>query len=202
VTVHWLISLAAYLLGSIPFGYLIVKLRGADIRKAGSGNIGAANVMRNAGALAGVLTLLLDAAKGYVAVWLTSRWTGGNIRWMTVAAVAAVVGHMYPVWLKFRGGKGVATGLGVFLPICPMAVAAGTVLWILVVAFWRYSSLGSIVASAALPLFVHVLYAPPHAPPMYLTLATVAISLLVLWKHRGNIERLMTGKETRLNFRR
>jgi len=202
VNVNWWIALAAYLLGSIPFGYLIVKLRGADIRKSGSGNIGAANVMRNAGAVAGVLTLLLDAAKGYLAVWLASRWTGGSIRWMTVAAVAAVLGHMYPVWLKFKGGKGVATGLGVFLPICPMAVAAGAVLWILVVAFWRYSSLGSIVASAALPLLVHVLYAPRHAPPLYLSLATVAISLLVLWKHRGNIERLMTGKETRLNFHR
>jgi glycerol-3-phosphate acyltransferase PlsY len=202
VTVDWLIALVAYLLGSIPFGYLIVKLRGADIRKTGSGNIGAANVMRNAGAVAGVLTLLLDAAKGYLAVWLASRLTGGSIRWMTVAAVAAVLGHMFPVWLKFKGGKGVATGLGVFLPICPMAVAAGAVLWILVVGFWRYSSLGSIVASAALPLFVYVLYEPRHAPPLYLSLATVAISLLVLWKHRGNIERLMTGKETRLNFHR
>lgn len=202
MTVYWLIALVGYLLGSIPFGYLIVKLRGADIRNTGSGNIGAANVMRNAGALAGVLTLLLDAAKGYFAVWFASWLTGGSIRWMTVAAVAAVLGHMYPVWLKFKGGKGVATGLGVFLPICPMAVAAGAVLWILVVAFWRYSSLGSIVASAALPLFVHILYAPRHAPPLYLTLATVAISLLVLWKHRGNIERLMTGKETRLNFHR
>ena len=149
-----------------------------------------------------MLTLVLDVAKGYLAVWLASRWTGGSIRWMTVAAVAAVLGHMYSIWLKFKGGKGVATGLGVFLPICPTAVAAGAVLWILVVAFWRYSSLGSIVASAALPIFVHVLYAPGHAPPLYLSLATVAISLLVLWKHRGNIERLMTGKETRLNFRR
>lgn len=202
MNVHWLIALVAYLLGSIPFGFLIVKRRGADIRKSGSGNIGAANVMRNAGALPGLLTLALDTAKGYFAVWLASRWTGGSIRWMTVAAVAAVLGHMFPVWLKFHGGKGVATGLGVFLPICPGAVAAGAVLWILVVAFWRYSSLGSIVASAALPLFVHIFYAPRHAPPLYLSLATVAISLLVLWKHRGNIERLMTGKEHRLNFHR
>jgi glycerol-3-phosphate acyltransferase PlsY len=158
--------------------------------------------MRNAGALPGVLTLLLDAAKGYVAVWLAARWTGGNLRWMTVAAITAVLGHMFPVWLKLKGGKGVATGLGVFLPICPAAVAAGVVLWILVVAFWRYSSLGSIVASAALPLFVYVLYAPPHAPPLYLSLATVGISLLVLAKHRANVERLIAGKENRLNFHR
>ena len=202
MNVHWLIALAAYLLGSIPFGYLIVKLRGADIRKAGSGNIGAANVLRNAGAFAGALTLVLDAAKGYFAVYLASRWTGASLRWMTLAAAAAVVGHMFPVWLKFKGGKGVATGLGVFLPICWTAVAVAVVLWILVVAFWRYSSLGSIVASAALPLLVHVLYAPRHAPPLYLSLATVGISLLVLVKHRANIERLMSGKESRLNFHR
>ena len=97
---------------------------GGDIRATGSGNIGAANVARNAGALAGVLTLLLDAGKGYLAVWLAARWTGGNVHWMMAAAVAAVVGHMFPVWLRFKGGKGVATGLGVFLPICWQAVAA------------------------------------------------------------------------------
>lgn len=197
--IAWLIPLVAYVLGSIPFGLLIVKARGGpDIRKAGSGNIGAANVTRTAGAVAGALTLVLDAGKGYLAVWLAGHWTGGNIRWMMAAAVAAVIGHMFPVWLRFRGGKGVATGLGVLLPICWEAVLAGAVLWLAVVAFWRYSSLGSIVAAVVLPLLIYGLYAPGHTPPASVTLGTVVISLLILAKHRGNMERLIEGTENRL----
>jgi glycerol-3-phosphate acyltransferase PlsY len=199
----WLVPLVAYLLGSIPFGLLIVKaMGGGDIRASGSGNIGAANVTRTAGFSAGTLTLLLDAAKGYAAVWLADRWTGANIRWMMIAAILAVIGHMFPMWLEFRGGKGVATGLGVFLPICPMAIAAAFVLWLVVVIFWRYSSLGSIAAAAALPVFVYVLYAPHHAPPEIVTLGTIVVSLLVLVKHRSNIERLIAGKESRMKFGR
>jgi glycerol-3-phosphate acyltransferase PlsY len=201
VSAAWLIVPLAYLLGSIPFGLLVVKaLGGRDIRAIGSGNIGAANVARNAGKLAGILTLLLDAGKGYAAVWLAGYFTRGNIRWMMIAAVCAVVGHMFPVWLGFKGGKGVATGLGVFLPICWQAVAAGVVLWLAVVVFWRYSSLGSISAAVALPLFVYLLYAPGHAPFEYVTLGTVMISLLVLIKHRPNIARLIAGEEPRLYF--
>src|SRR5580658_1929557 len=196
-----LTPLIAYLLGSIPFGLLVVKaLGGPDIRAIGSGNIGAANVTRNAGKFAGILTLLLDAGKGCAAVWLAGYFTRGNIRWMMIAAVCAVVGHMFPIWLGFKGGKGVATGLGVFLPICWQAVAAGVVLWLAVVIFWRYSSLGSISAAVALPLFVYLLCAPGHAPPEYVTLGTVVISLLVLIKHRPNIARLIAGEEPRLNF--
>ncbi len=198
----WLIPVGAYLLGSIPFGLLVVKASaGRDIRAVGSGNIGAANVARNAGLAAGALTLLLDAGKGYAAVWLAGHWSGGNLRWMMAAAVAAVVGHVFPVWLGFKGGKGVATGLGVFLPICPLAVAAAAGFWILVVLFWRYSSLGSIVAAAALPVLVYLFYAPPHAPPEYVLLGTVFISLVILAKHRGNMERLIAGKESRLGSR-
>jgi glycerol-3-phosphate acyltransferase PlsY len=194
---------AAYLLGSIPFGFLIVKARGGpDIRSTGSGNIGAANVARNAGAIAGVLTLLLDAGKGYLAVWIAMRWSGGNMRWMMAAAVAAVAGHMFPVWLRFRGGKGVATTLGAFLPICPVAVAAAAGFWLLVVLFWRYSSLGSMVAVAALPALVYLFYAPRHAPPNYILLSTILISILVLAKHYSNLERLVAGKEKRLDSRR
>jgi glycerol-3-phosphate acyltransferase PlsY len=197
----WLIPVIAYLLGSIPFGLLIVKAQGGpDIREIGSGNIGAANVTREAGKFAGILTLLLDAGKGYLAVWLAAHYTSGNIRWMMAAAVCAVVGHMFPVWLGFKGGKGVATGLGVFLPICWQAVAAGIVLWLLVVIFWRYSSLGSISAAVALPLFVYLLYAPGHAPPEFVTFGTVVISVLVLVKHRPNIARLVAGEEPHLNF--
>jgi acyl phosphate:glycerol-3-phosphate acyltransferase len=201
LSIAWLIPLVAYLLGSIPFGLLIVKAQGGpDIREIGSGNIGAANVTRHAGKFAGIFTLLFDAGKGYLAVWLGAHFTSGNIRWMIVAAVCAVVGHMFPVWLGFKGGKGVATGLGVFLPICWQAVAAGIVLWLLVVIFWRYSSLGSISAAVALPLFVYLLYAPGHAPPEFVTLGTVVISVLVLVKHRPNIARLVAGDEPHLNF--
>jgi acyl phosphate:glycerol-3-phosphate acyltransferase len=197
----WLIPVIAYLLGSIPFGLLIVKAQGGpDIRGIGSGNIGAANVTRHAGKFAGILTLFFDAGKGYLAVWLAAHYTHGNIRWMMVAAVSAVVGHIFPIWLNFKGGKGVATGLGVFLPIAWQAVAAGIVLWLLVVIFWRYSSLGSIAAAVALPLFVYMLYAPGHAPPEFVTLGTVIISLLVLVKHRPNIARLVAGEEPQLNF--
>jgi acyl phosphate:glycerol-3-phosphate acyltransferase len=193
----------AYLLGAIPFGLLIVKAGGGgDIRATGSGNIGAANVARNAGAVAGALTLLLDAGKGYLAVWLTSRETGGNIGWIMTAAVAAVLGHVFPIWLKFRGGKGVATGLGVMLPICWQAVAASAVVWLLVVAFWRYSSLGSISAAAAMPVLVYLFYAPPHAPPTAVNLGVILIVALIIAKHRQNIRRLIDGTEARLGLRR
>ena len=197
-----LILVASYLLGSIPFGLLIVKARGGlDIRSTGSGNIGAANVARNAGMLLGLLTLLLDAGKGYLAVWIAARYASGNMRWMMTAAVAAVIGHMFPIWLRFRGGKGVATALGVFLLICPMAVAAAAGFWLLVVLFWRYSSLGSMVAAAALPALVYLFYAPRHAPPNYVLLSTILISVLVLAKHYPNMARLVAGKEKRLNSR-
>jgi glycerol-3-phosphate acyltransferase PlsY len=201
VNAHSLIPLVAYLLGSIPFGFLIVKARGRrDIRESGSGNIGAANVARTAGAAAGLFTLLFDAGKGFLAVWIAAKWTAGDMRWMMAAAVFAVLGHIFTVWLEFRGGKGVATSLGAFLAICPQAVAAAAVLWLLVALFWRYSSLASIVAAAALPVFVQLLYAPGHAPPLYVTFGTVLISVLVLAKHRPNIQRLIDGTENRLKL--
>ena len=192
----WLIPVVAYLLGSIPFGLLIVKvLGGPDIREVGSGNIGAANVTRNAGRFAGILTLILDAAKGYLAVWWAARATNGNLRWMMVAAIFAVIGHMFTVWLNFHGGKGVATGLGVFLPICWQAVAAAVILWLIVVIFWRYSSLGSISAAATLPVFIYVLYVPGHAPPEFVSFGTLLICVLVIAKHRTNVERMIAGTE-------
>ena len=166
----WWLPLAAYLLGSIPFGYLIVGLTGrGDIRRRGSGNVGATNVARVAGIAAGLATLLLDAAKGYLAVWIAGRVTGGSIRWMMLAALLALAGHLFPVWLGFRGGRGVATGLGIFIPICWQAVVCAVVLWLLAVLFWRYVSLASISAAAGLPLFMYLLYAPRHAPPVVVT---------------------------------
>jgi acyl phosphate:glycerol-3-phosphate acyltransferase len=203
VSTHWLLPLVAYLLGSIPFGLLIVRALGAgDIRLTGSGNIGAANVARNVGWLAGSLTLLFDAAKGYFAVWTAGHYTHGSERWMIIAAVAAVIGHIFPVWLGFKGGKGVATSLGAFLPICAVAVAAAGAFWLLVVAFWRYSSLGSIVAAMMLPLLVCLFYAPGHAPSTFVLLGTIVVALLVLAKHRSNMERLVAGTERRIDSRR
>lgn len=203
ITAHGSIFVVAYLLGSIPFGFLIVKLReGRDIRAIGSGNIGAANVTRTAGPGAGVLTLLLDAAKGYLAVWLAARLTEENITWMVTAGLAAMIGHLFPVWLRFRGGRGVATAVGVFLPICSTAVLAALVIWLLVLAFWRYVSLGSIAAAAALPLLVYLLYAPGHAPPLTVSISTTLAAGLIIVRHRPNIERLIAGTEQRFTLRR
>jgi glycerol-3-phosphate acyltransferase PlsY len=200
---HVWIPLAAHLLGAIPFGFLIAKMRiGGDIRTTGSGNIGAANVTRVVGQGAGAATLLLDAGKGWLAVWLAARFTGEDIAWMMVAALAAILGHLFPVWLDFRGGRGVATGAGVFLPICWTAVVAALVVWLVVVAFWRYVSLGSIAAAAALPLLTYLLYAPGHAPPHSVSIGTALAAVLIIWKHRPNIERLTAGTEDRFSLRR
>lgn len=199
----WSIPLIAYLLGSIPFGVLIVKLSGGgDVRQAGSGNIGAANVTRVAGPVSGILTLLLDGGKGTLAVWIAKRMSAGNIRWITIAAVAVILGHMFSAWLRFRGGKGVATGLGAYILISATAVGAAAVIWIVVVIFWRYVSLASIAAAAALPFLVYELYVPRYAPPTVLSLATVFVSVLVIWKHRENMQRLIAGTESQLKLKR
>lgn len=192
----------AYLLGSIPFGFLIVKMIGAgDIRFRGSGNIGATNVTREAGALPGLATLLLDGAKGYFAVWLAAHLTDNNPRWMIAAAVLALVGHTFPVWLKFQGGRGVATGAGVFLPISWQAVVGALIVWVVVLVFWRYVSLASISAAAVLPLLVYLLYAPRHAPPEAISAGASFAMLLIIARHRANIIRLLRGTEPRFSFR-
>jgi glycerol-3-phosphate acyltransferase PlsY len=194
-----LLPLIAYLLGSIPFGYLIVLASGrGDIRKRGSGNIGATNVARVTGIVSGVATLLLDGAKGYFAVWLAGRITSGNIRWMTLAALMALAGHVFPVWLGFKGGRGVATGAAVFIPICWQAVAGAAVIFILVVVFWRYVSLASISAAAALPLLTYLLYAPGHAPPAVLSAGVSLAMVIVIVRHRENIGRLLQGSEPQI----
>ena len=198
----WWLAPAAYLLGSIPFGFLIVKLvGGGDIRFRGSGNIGATNVAREAGALPGVATLLLDGAKGYFAVWLAGRVTNGNPRWMILAAVLTIVGHTFPVWLRFQGGRGVATGAGVFLPICWQSVLGALIVWLVVLAFWRYVSLASISAAASLPLLVYLLYAPGHAPPESISAGASFAMLLIIARHRSNIIRLLRGTEPQFSFK-
>ena len=203
VPVLWLLVLAGYLLGSIPFGYLLVRVQsGGDIRAMGSGNIGATNVTRTAGWSIGVATLVLDGAKGFFAVWLAGHFSDGNIRFMMYAGLAAILGHVFPVWLKFSGGKGVATALGVFLAICWSAVAVAVAIFAIVVIFWRYVSLGSVSAAAALPLLMYVLYAPGHAPPLPVSTGTLLAAILIILKHRWNIERLIIGTEPRFELRR
>lgn len=204
VPYQWLLLVAgAYLLGSIPFGLIVARLFGAgDVRRSGSGNIGATNVARTAGTFAGVLTLLLDAAKGAVPVWAAARYTHANSLWMMLAGFAALLGHAFPVWLKFKGGKGVATAAGVFAVLSPEAFLGGVMVFLLVAMLWKYVSLASISAAAAMPLLVYFLWAPRHAPPYAITFGTLVIAILVAFKHDANIQRLIEGTEPRFSFRK
>jgi glycerol-3-phosphate acyltransferase PlsY len=200
VSLAW-IPVAAYLLGSIPVGVILTRMLGkGDVRNAGSGNIGATNVARVAGPLAGVLTLVLDAAKGATAVWLAARFTSESASWMVIAGLSALIGHCFPVWLGFRGGKGVATAAGVFLVLCPLALLGSLTLFVLVVVFSRYVSLGSISAAASIPLLVYFLWAPHHAPPLMVTFGALAAAILVVYKHDANIQRLLEGREPHFSF--
>lgn len=189
----------AYLLGAVPFGYIIYKLRsGRDIRTEGSGNIGATNVMRRAGPVAGIITLLLDAAKGYLAVWLAARLTG-NVAWVVAAAaVAVLLGHTFPVYLRFRGGKGVATGLGVFAALAPRSILLTVAVFAVVLAAFRYVSLGSMVAAAAFPVLALLL----DSPAIPVVVGAFACAALIIIKHASNIRRLLAGTENRLQLRR
>ena len=190
-----LTTLIAYLLGSVPFGYLIVRWqRGIDVRATGSGSIGATNVMRNLGVLGFIATFILDAGKGLLAVLLASKMTLQNPTWVAAAAFAAVVGHCFPIWLRFRGGKGVATGVGVFLAIAPLQVALVLVMFAIVVAIWRYVSLGSIVATAAFPLLVYLM----KHPPIQVVLGAAGAALVIITRHHANIVRLLKGTESKV----
>jgi glycerol-3-phosphate acyltransferase PlsY len=197
------IPVAAYLVGSIPFGLLLGKLFGsADVRKAGSGNIGATNVARVAGPLAGILTLLLDTAKGAFAVVLAARLSNESALWMMIAGLCVLVGHCFPIWLGFHGGKGVATAAGVFLVLCPPAFLGATILFVLVVVYWRFVSLASISAAAAMPLLIYIFWAPHHAPPYAITFGSLAAALLIVYRHDANIQRLVQGDEPKFSFPR
>lgn len=203
---HALLVPLSYLLGSIPFGYLIVRARGGgDVRETGSGGTGATNVTRRAGKWAGVLTLALDALKGVAAVVaarLVVGWEAGVNWWVAAAALAAVAGHVFPVWLGFRGGKGVATGLGVFLGLAPLAVLCALPVFVLVVWATRYVSLGSMTAAAMLPVCVWLLGGGEAAAanPAPLLTAAVAGAALIIFKHRANIGRLARGEESKLKL--
>jgi glycerol-3-phosphate acyltransferase PlsY len=181
--------------GAIPIGYLVARILGVDIRQRGSGNIGATNVLRTAGWTPAVATLLADVAKGYLATWVGSR-AGAHPGWAGAAAVLAVAGNCWPVFLGFRGGKGVATGLGAFLRVTPWAVVPAAVVFLALVASFRYVSLASLCAAVGLPLAILALgYSP------WLAGAALLVAVVVVARHRENIARLLAGTERRLGER-
>jgi glycerol-3-phosphate acyltransferase PlsY len=198
-----LIALGAFLLGSIPTGYLVARAKGIDIRQHGSGNIGATNVFRTLGKPLGVLVFFLDALKGFAAVAVASALapaTGDTGTWAgIVAAVAAIAGHNYTPWLGFRGGKGIATSAGVLLALMPLAVLAIAIVWFLVFQISRYVSVASIAAAAALPVAIAAFWHYGLGGNAPLLGFALLISLLAIWRHRSNIQRLMNGTESRFH---
>jgi acyl phosphate:glycerol-3-phosphate acyltransferase len=189
--------LIAYLIGTIPFGLLIVRLMtGKDVRESGSGNIGATNVLRTTGRAAGILTLILDIAKAFLAVWLADRLTGSSILWTSFAALAVLLGHAFPIWLKFKGGKAVATFVGAFAWLTPVPLLAVFLIFILLVAWTRYLSLGSIIAAGLFPLGCWMILHPDWP----VLAAAIGAAVLVIWRHRSNIERIRAGNEHVFRF--
>jgi glycerol-3-phosphate acyltransferase PlsY len=201
VLVYIVIAMAAYLLGSIPTGYLVARARGIDIRTVGSGNIGAANVFRILGKPAGILVLVVDGLKGFAAcAWLIDfviqlfAVAPGQIENLRiVAGICAVLGHNYTCWLKFKGGKGIATSAGVYFALAPLAAGIALGIWIIVFALGRYVSVASIAAAVALPTGVWL-----TKNNLFLGIVTTALGLLAIYKHKGNIHRLLNGTERRL----
>src|ERR1043166_8428731 len=204
-----LLVAASYLIGSIPFSYLVVRLMaGQDIREHGSRNVGATNVARSFGKAPGIIALFLDGAKGYgvvvLAEWLMRQpgWPAGTDAlpwhsrafWISFAALLAVVGHMFPVWLRFHGGKGVATATGAFLALDPMAIAASLIVFLIVLLTMRYVSLASMISAASFPLFLRFL----SKGPFWTTIVSIVISILIIVKHHSNIARLAHGTERRI----
>ena len=192
-TLFILIMIAIYLIAAIPTGVVIARLMGGeDVRQKGSGNIGATNVYRVAGKLAGVLTLVGDTLKGFLPLLAFKTWLEPTPTQLGIASAIAILGHCYPVYLKFKGGKGVATALGIFLVLSPKAVFFALIVFILTVAITRYISLGSVLAALSAPLVILLLN---HQQPIFL--ATLFIAALVTWRHNSNIRRLLDGTENR-----
>ena len=195
-----LIAAYSYLLGSIPFGYILIRVfHGEDVRRTGSGNIGATNVSRTSPAL-GAITLILDALKGAAAVFMTRKLFPGQIVLLALAAFMAIAGHIFPIWLRFRGGKGVATGLGSFVVLVPKAVLALIGIFVVIFLTFRYISLASRLTVALFPLVAWIVHPYPQSPQILGFLA--AASLLIIAKHHGNIRRLLTHTEPRFHWRR
>lgn len=205
----------SYLIGSIPFSYLVARIAsGADIRQAGSRNVGATNVARTAGRGAGILALLLDLTKGYVAIelarWVVSRpdWPfaavspsplHSRVMWIALAGLIAVLGHMFPVWLRFHGGKGVATAAGVFLALDPIVIVAAAIVFIIALLTTRFVSLASILSAASVPIFFRFL---AHDAPFWRIVISIVIAIVVITKHHSNIARLTQGTERRMGERK
>jgi glycerol-3-phosphate acyltransferase PlsY len=182
----------AYFIGAIPFGYLVVRFTsGRDVRDEGSGNIGATNVLRTSGRAPAIATLVLDIAKGFAAVWLAQWLTDGSYNWMALAALAVMAGHAYPVFLKFGGGKSVATFIGAFLCLTPEPLLAVLVVFVAIVALTGFISAGSVMAAATFPLGVWLIL---H-PPTLVLLASILAGGFIVWRHKENIERLRAGTE-------
>ena len=191
------LALMGYAIGSIPFSFLVARLFGVkDVRAVGSGNVGATNVMRSAGKFPGALALVLDGLKGAATVWLARSFTTSEVD-VFIAGLCAVIGHLFPVWLGFRGGKGVATGAGLFIPLAPGALGAAIVVFVLTVAITRYVSLASILATLTLPAVAWWLGAGTTV-----SLTAVVAALMLVAKHHENIGRLVRGVEPRLGSKR
>jgi len=189
---------AAYLIGAIPFGFLLVKWKtGADVRASGSGNTGATNVLRTTGWKTAAATLALDIAKGYLAVWLAGRLTGDSSIWMPAAALAVMAGHAFPVFLRGKGGKAVASFTGAYLCLTPLPLAATAVVFFVMVAATRYVSVGSVTGAAAFPLAVWLI----SHPPLPVTLAAIVSGAFIIYRHRENLERLRAGTENTFSLR-
>ena len=186
---------AAYLIGSIPFALILSRRWGADLRQVGSGNLGAANVMRASGVSAGLLVAALDMAKGAASVWIAARSSDGA-ELPAAAGLAAILGHIYPIWLRFRGGKGVATACGVFSMLTPLAVPPALAIFAAVVWLTRYVSLGSVLASMAVPPIAYALGSPTPG-----VIAAAAASALIVFRHRSNVSRIWMGTERRVGAR-
>jgi len=185
----------AYVSGSLPTAYLLVRLMtGKDVRATGSGNVGATNALRTAGWKVGAVVTLIDMLKGALPVWLMSRFNPESI-WIASAMMAAVIGHCYPVWLKFKGGKGVATGFGAFLVIAPLSALTVFVLWFVVLLIWRWVALASMVASASFPLVLKLI----DRPDMVTLVAVSATSVVIILRHSSNIEKILSGDEVKTN---
>jgi glycerol-3-phosphate acyltransferase PlsY len=188
-----LMLLIIYLVAAIPTGVVLTRLMGLeDVRSKGSGNIGATNVYRVAGKLPGVLTLVGDILKGFLPLMAVKLWIAPTPLQLGLAGVVAIVGHCYPVYLRFKGGKGVATAIGIFLVLDPPALLGGGVVFLLAVALSRYISLGSVLTAVAVPLLTFLL-----ARPLPLVLSACAIGALIVWRHRENLQRLFSGTENR-----
>jgi acyl phosphate:glycerol-3-phosphate acyltransferase len=191
--------LIAYLLGGIPVGYLLVRwTTGKDVRASGSGNIGATNVLRTTGRGAGIATLLLDIAKGYAAVWVADKLTGGSELWMSAAALAVMAGHAFPVFLKFKGGKAVASFTGAFLYLTPLPLFAAFVIFAITLAASGFISAGSIVAAATFPFGVWLILHPSSS----VLITSFIAGAFIVYRHKSNLERLREGKENAFRWRR